>query len=132
MRRLWVWVVLCPAVMIHAQDKVKDCDRANLTQSELNECASDRAAVVDQQLSQVYRSLLKSVSGDKALTMQIEASERHWIRYRDSYLRAAFPSSGPHADNGSMLPMEFDELRVELTQEQIQRLSYLKHLYTGN
>jgi len=72
---------------------------------------------LDRQLNDTYQSLLKVVGDDANLALQVKSSERDWLRFRDSLIKAAFPSSGPHAEHGSMLPTEINNLRSKLTQE---------------
>ncbi len=130
-KKLWPLLVLFPTFPVHAQDALKPCDRPDITQNEINNCTGDQAAALEKELDVVYRSVLSSISGDKALSLKIQASERSWVVFRDSFIQSAFPSSGPHAERGSMLPTEINELRSQLTREQIAHLSYLKHLYEG-
>lgn len=115
---------------VRGQDQDRPCNNGELTQNELNRCTATQADSLDRQLNTTYQALLKAISDDADLALRVKSLERDWIKFRDSLIQAAFPPSGPHAEHGSMLPTEINNLRSELTREQINHLAYLLKIYT--
>lgn len=100
----------------------RGCEDSALTQAELNSCASDRAKRANDDLEKAYARLLAAASDDRRAQSKYRAMEGAWLRFRDAYLEAAFPSPDKQLSYGSVYPMEYDNLVEEITRQQIGRL----------
>ena len=107
-----------------------DCDKSTLSQNEINRCTDLKVDESEKNLNSIYKDLLQEIKDDELLVRQVVGAERSWLSFRDEFIQAAYPASGPHSDNGSMLPAQRGELQIQLTQEHIQHLLLLKIFFS--
>ena len=123
--------VLCSQAVI-AQTAVKpDCQSSELSMSEMTRCSDDRLSKLEADLKREYELVLASAADDPKLARAIKSTEDAWIAYRAQLVDIAFPASGPHAEHGSALIVEKNELIYDLTSEHIKHLRELRHIYSG-
>ncbi len=115
-------LALASALVAQDHPPLPDCYQTAGTQSEMNRCASDEAKRTDDELNAIYRKVSAEFSHNARALAKLKAQERAWIRFRDAYLDAAVPAEDKQANYGSMFPMDFDQLRIQLTREQTARL----------
>ena len=125
-----VFVSICS--IASAQKPLGNCYDTAMTQSELNRCASDLAHAADAKLNEAYKRLMAAAANDPVSLAKFRAFEIAWIKYRDTYLEAAFPSGDKQRTYGSMFPMDFDELRRKLTEDQTKVLQQMLSDYLGD
>ena len=128
-RLLLLAVFICCCARIHGQTAVHngDCLQTAKTQSDLDDCASQKAKAADVELNRVYLVLLAKYGRDANATAKLKAMERDWVTYRDAYVAATYPANDKQAEYGTMYPMEVDLLYEELTRTQIAALNELLH-----
>jgi uncharacterized protein YecT (DUF1311 family) len=107
----------------------QECSDKAHTQMSLNVCASEEAKRADDELSETYQKLLSLVKGNKKADAAIRSSERAWLLYRDSYLKAMYPEENKQAAYGSMFSMEFDLNEADLAREHMRALNDLIQQY---
>ena len=130
MRNICVLLLLCACpILCRAQKDVQypKCLNTVGTQYELDLCADPGAQQQEHEIKRVYAQLLSKVAADPNATAKVRAMERAWIAYRDAYLEATYPAKDKQAEYGTIFPMEFDNLRAELTSKQIDALKRLLH-----
>lgn len=131
-------VVLCSLVLgvvpALAQDSAqyRACNEKAKAQTEMNACASDEAARVDDELNQVYHKLLSQAGNQPGAVAKVKVAESAWAAYRDAYMEAMYPAKNKQAEYGSIYPMEADLLRAKLTQRQVTALKELLQQYSGD
>jgi uncharacterized protein YecT (DUF1311 family) len=116
---------------IVAQTTKPNCESSQLTMSEMTHCSDDRLSELEADLQREYKQVLTSAANDPKLVQALKSSENAWIAYREKLVSVAFPTSGPHAEHGSALIVEKNELISDLTIEHIKHLRYLRHIYSG-
>jgi uncharacterized protein YecT (DUF1311 family) len=100
------------------------------TQAQLNTCASEETARVEQQLGDVYKRLLAKAGSRPEAVTSIKTAQKAWVAYRDAYMNAAYPPKDKQSEYGSIYPMEFNLLFAKLTQQQITALKDLLDRYS--
>src|SRR5262249_7925055 len=123
-------VVVSGSAWAQESAEYRFCSDGAKTQVAMNACASDEAARADQQLNDVYRTLLQRTTDTTAAT-KIKVAERAWITYRDAYIGAMYPAENRQAEYGSVYPMEVDLLRAKLTRIQTAALQDLSQQVGG-
>jgi uncharacterized protein YecT (DUF1311 family) len=124
-------MVLLPPLLSIAQqsESYRACNQKAKNQLEMNRCASDEATRAEKELNALYSELLSSASAQADAIAKIEASEKAWTTYRDSYIDAMYPAPDKRAEYGSIFPMEADLLRAKLIRQHIADLKQLLRQY---
>jgi uncharacterized protein YecT (DUF1311 family) len=120
--------ILCLAQM---SKEYRACGDQAKTQLEMNACASEELARTDANMDRVYRLLLSRTKNQQVLVGKVEALQKVWIAYRDSYMDAMYPAENKQAEYGTIFPMEADLLRAKLTQQHIANLRELLQQNSG-
>ena len=121
-------VVFAGAVLAQRSESDKCMDKAD-TQLAMNMCADQEAKRVEAQLESVYRQVLDAARKESGAVPKIEASQKAWLAYRDSYLGAMYPADDKLANYGSKWPADYSMLKAEFTRQQITRLQALLKAY---
>lgn len=104
--------ILSPAL---AQDTAA-CGAAT-TQLQMNQCARDALATADAEMNRLYRKQMSAI--DTARKKRLQASQRAWLKYRDS---ACLYETGPRAQSGSIWPMQVALCQAAFTRERNETL----------
>ena len=132
MVRLFVaFLVASVSAFAQNSEQYRACNQKAKTQAELNVCASDEAQRTDQQLNEVYHTLLSGAKQPEAIA-SIKTAEGAWATYRDAYIKATYPAKDKLAEYGSIYPMEANLLRAKLTQQQVAALKDLLRVYSSD
>ena len=91
------------------------------TQQEMNEAAQAKFNQADKQLNIVYKKILTSYSRDTNFIIQLKASQRIWIQFRDAEMKMKFPEKD-QSNYGSVFPLCWYAYMEELTAERTKRL----------
>lgn len=110
-----------------------DCDKPNMTQSEMNDCAKEHSEKVDTALFKAVEKLMNLFREWKDLDkrvadtvdmVELERSEKafiesqkQWFEYRDAEIRFVQGFYG-----GSSLPVWVYGRRIELTRERMRSI----------
>ena len=97
------------------------------TQLEMNESAQAKFDQADKQLNLVYKKILTNYSNDTNFIIQLKASQRIWIQFRDAEMKVKFPDKD-QSNYGSVFPLCWFAYKEELTAERTKKL---KHWLTG-
>jgi uncharacterized protein YecT (DUF1311 family) len=124
--------IIGAAASAQDQSKQGNCYDTAMAQTEINRCASSLAHEADTKLNDTYKRLMSAAAKDPVALAKFRAFENAWIKYRDSYLEAAFPSGDKRATYGSMFPADFNELRRKLTEDQTKVLQQMLSDYLGD
>ena len=127
---LFVALGATPCVAQYSQDYSACNDKAN-TQAAMNACAGDEASRADNELNEVYRTLVTKSASQPEAVAKIKAAERAWLAYRDAYMDAMYRAKDKQAEYGSIYPLEANLLRAKLTREQTSALKDLLRRYEG-
>jgi uncharacterized protein YecT (DUF1311 family) len=106
------------------------CINRATTQMEMNTCAGDEAARVEDRLNDVYQKLLAQASNQVEALAKIKAAERAWVAYRDAYMEAMYPAKDKQVEYGSIYLMEASLLRARLTERHTTELKELLQQYS--
>jgi uncharacterized protein YecT (DUF1311 family) len=106
------------------------CINRATTQMEMNTCAGDEAARVEDRLNDVYQKLLAQASNQVEALAKIKAAERAWVAYRDAYMEAMYPAKDKQVEYGSIYLMEASLLRAKLTERHTTELKELLQQYS--
>ena len=91
------------------------------TQGELNMDASESYKKADNELNEIYKSILIEYKSDTAFIKNLKASQRIWITFRDAQLKVKYPEIEQEY-YGSVYPMCVSMYLEKLTQERIKTL----------
>ena len=91
------------------------------TQLEMNEDANDVFKRADKELNKVYQNILVEYKSDAEFIKNLKASQRNWIKFRDSELNMKYPERD-YGYYGSMHALCVSEYLEKLTQERINTL----------
>lgn len=100
------------------------------TQSEMNQCAQDKATAADTKLNEAYAELLAKLKDDAFTRSKVVAAEKAWIAYRDADLAASWPlrpKEDPLLTYGSAHPLCYYTALAEITN---QRTSVIQEWMT--
>lgn len=124
-----VFMIASVSAIAQNSHQYRACSEKANTQLDMNMCAGQEAARADERLNAVYRKLLSQAAEQHGAVAKIQAAERAWIVYRDTYMEAMYPAADKQLEYGSIYPMEAALLRARLTERQITELQQLqKHL----
>jgi uncharacterized protein YecT (DUF1311 family) len=115
----------CTVAPAQDQPKLGNCYDTAMAQAELNRCASKLANEADVKLNDAYKRLMTEAANDSVSLAKFRAFENAWIKYRDTYLDAAYASADKQGAYGSIFPMEFHDLRRRLTEDQTRVLAQM-------
>jgi len=91
------------------------------TQTEMNIESNERFKSTDQELNEVYQLILEDYQTDTLFIEKLKASQRLWIKFRDSELEMKYPESDKRL-YGSMYPMCATAYLDQLTNDRIKKL----------
>ena len=91
------------------------------TQLEMNESAQAKFDQADKQLNLVYKKILTNYSNDTNFIIQLKASQRIWIQFRDAEMKMKFPDKD-QSNYGSVFPLWWFAYKEELTAERTKKL----------
>lgn len=91
------------------------------TQLEMNESAQAKFDQADKQLNLVYKKILTNYSNDTNFIIQLKASQRIWIQFRDAEMKMKFPDKD-QSNYGSVFPLCWFAYKEELTAERTKKL----------
>ena len=104
--------MLSPAL---AQDAAA-CGAAT-TQMQMNQCARASLATADAEMNRMYRAKMSGIDAERKKRLQ--ASQRAWLKYRDS---ACLYEAGPRSQSGSIWPMQVALCQAAFTRERNETL----------
>jgi uncharacterized protein YecT (DUF1311 family) len=134
--KVWIsaFVLLITSMPLHGQiqqsPSYQQCASKAQGQLELDRCADEDSKRADAELNQTYQKLLETVKSNTKANSAIRASERLWIQYRDSYIKAMYPEDDKQAAYGSFFPMEAHLLEASLTREHVNAMNELIKQYS--
>jgi uncharacterized protein YecT (DUF1311 family) len=131
MKVLVVSVLMAIATPAQDSDLLQKCITKADTQSSMNRCASEEGSRVEAALNQLLKELLAAARNDKNAVAKINAAERAWKAYRDSYMEAMFPADNKQARYGSIYPMSANLFQAKLTRQHIEDLKTLFQEHYG-
>jgi uncharacterized protein YecT (DUF1311 family) len=99
-------------------------------QTDLNSCAKQELTLVERQMDEAYRELLSTTRDDTAAQAKIKAAQTAWVAYRDAFLEAMWPARDKQAEYGTAYPMQYGEVRLRLTRQQLVALRSLIKEYS--
>ncbi|KXG87589.1 lysozyme inhibitor LprI family protein [Agrobacterium bohemicum] len=111
---MMILALVCPAGAANAQGVCGDA--AN--QRAINECYGTLYKQADSQLQATYDSLRKKLTPEAAT--RLRDAQRAWVAYKENW--CALQSST--VENGSMYPSVLAQCLTQLTNEQLERLTY--------
>ena len=91
------------------------------TQADLTATSGNDYQKADAELNRIYRQILKDYKEDTAFIINLKASQRIWIQFRDAELKMKYPVRKP-GFYGSVHPMCILMYLAELTQARINTL----------
>lgn len=97
------------------------------TQADLNREAAESYQKADQELNEVYQSILRIYQSDAGFRKSLKASQRIWISFRDAELKMKYPRTEPGYYR-SIHPMCVSVYLEKLTRS---RLATLKEWLDG-
>lgn len=86
-------------------------------QVEMNQCAHAAFIRADAEMNRLYKQQMSHLDADGKKRLQ--ASQRAWLRYRDS---ACLYETGPHEQSGSIWPMQNALCQASHTRQRNQIL----------
>lgn len=92
------------------------------TQYDLNYCADTAFNQADKELNNIYKKILSEYADDPKFIEKLKASQRAWLKFRDSEMEALFPHSDEDRYYGSVYPMCNSTWLETLTRERISQL----------
>jgi uncharacterized protein YecT (DUF1311 family) len=102
------------------------------TQTEMNKDSMNSFEKADNELNQVYKSILTEYQSDTIFVKNLKSSQRIWITFRDAELKMKYPDRGP-GWYGSMHPMCVSEYLSQLTRERTKTLkTWLEGIEEGD
>ena len=127
-------LVLGLACSVHADQPQSDrqivdhyCAKAN-TQFDMNTCASAALNDADRQLNDTYQAALKKWAAFPDMIGKLRQSQRTWLAYRDTDLKARFAIEDAEGPNrGTAYPSAYALYKAGLEFERAARLcGYLR------
>ena len=103
----------------------QQCAAKSDSQLNLDICADEDSKQANIELNRTYKQLLELTKSDAKAILAIKTSERLWIQYRDSYIKAMYPKDDKQAAYGSFFPMEAHLIEASLTREHISAINEL-------
>lgn len=93
----------------------KDCGQL-ATQLDMNQCAAENYGISDQELNQVYQTMIQGLDGDKK--SQLTTAEERWIAFRDAECK--FQAN--RFEGGSIVPLIQASCMEQITDNRIAEL----------
>ena len=109
------------AVSNSAGVAVSRADEAE-TEDDFDICAGSDFDKADEQLNQVYTSILTRYADDPEFVEKLKLAQRAWSKFRAAELDALFPHREQPAYYGSVYPLCRDIWMTTLTNERIGQL----------
>jgi uncharacterized protein YecT (DUF1311 family) len=122
----------CALAAAQNNRKQGNCYDTAMAQSEMNRCADKLDQEADVKLNQAYKRLIAEATNDSVALAKFRAFENAWIKYRDTYLDAAYPAEDKQEAYGTIYPTDFSELRRKLTEDQTKVLQQMLSDYIEN
>ena len=92
------------------------------TQSEMNAQAAQDFTQADKQLNATYQKVLKKFADDKLALKYLRATQKAWLVFRDAEIMAHFPHMNEPLYYGTMLGLDLNTLKKELTEKRTVEL----------
>ena len=125
-----LFLLVSLAAVAQESTEYRACINRATTQMEMNTCAGDEAARIEDRLNVVYHKLLAQASNQVEALAKIKAAERAWVAYRDAYMEAMYPAKDKQVEYGSIYLMEANLLRAKLTERHTTELKELLQQYS--
>ena len=107
----------------------QSCADKAQTQIGQDRCANEEAVRAESALNDVYKGFLAKIAGDSLAIAKLREAEAAWLRYRDAYIEAVYPSRDKQLAYGTEYPMDVDLLSAKMTREHLAAITYLINEY---
>ena len=98
------------------------------SQAQMNADAAAELEAADEELNAIYGKLMKDNKDNGQFCSDLKEAQRAWLKFVEYHMKTAFPleeGENPREVYGSIYPMEYANLKTQLTNERAEQLKQL-------